>query len=153
MRKSPVAAALAAAVVLAAPAVAAAPAKYAATLTGKSEVPRGNTKAHGSATFTVAANGRSIKYTLKASGLSGRAQAAHIHLGKPGAAGPVMIAISLKPFSLPRSGTLTAKQFTKVSGASTFAQAVKAVRAGRTYVNIHTKKFPGGEIRGQIHKG
>ena len=32
-------------------------------------------------------------------------------------------------------------------------EAIKAMKAGNTYVNIHTKKDPGGEIRGQIKKG
>lgn len=33
--------------------------------------------------------------------------------------------------------------------ASEFAQILKAIRAGVTYTNVHTSKFPGGEIRGQ----
>ena len=31
-----------------------------------------------------------------------------------------------------------------------FAEAVLAIRSGNTYVNVHTVKFPNGEIRGQI---
>jgi hypothetical protein len=142
--------ALVAAALLAVPAIAASPTKLSATLNAKSEVPKTTSKATGKATFTVAANGKSIAYTLSAKGLTGPPQAAHIHLGAPGKAGPVMIAIATKQFSLPKSGKLTAKQFTKVPGASSFAAAVKAVRAGKTYVNIHTAKNPGGEIRGQI---
>ena len=34
--------------------------------------------------------------------------------------------------------------------AAEFAELVKAIRAGLTYANVHTSKFPGGEIRGQI---
>lgn len=34
--------------------------------------------------------------------------------------------------------------------ASEFAQILKAIRAGVTYANVHTSKFPGGEVRGQI---
>lgn len=126
--------------------------KLQATMNGSSEVPRTDSAATGTANFTVAANGKSITYRLTATGLSGPAQAAHLHLGKSGQAGGVMIAISTKPFSLPRQGTLTAKQFSATGSVKTFAQAVRAVRAGNTYVNIHTQKFPGGEIRGQVHK-
>lgn len=35
--------------------------------------------------------------------------------------------------------------------AGAFEEFVKAIRAGHTYVNVHTTKWPGGEIRGQIH--
>jgi Cu/Zn superoxide dismutase len=147
---SALAAAVAATAVLAVPATAAAPSKLSATLNGKSEVPKSTSKATGKATFTISSSGKSIAYTLSAKGLTGQPQAAHIHLGAPGQAGPVMIAIATKPFTLPKSGKLTSKQFTKVTGASTFSAALKAIRAGKTYVNIHTAKNPGGEIRGQI---
>jgi hypothetical protein len=143
--------ALAALVAIAVPALAAT-SKYKATLNGKQEKPPTASKATGSATFTVASNGKSIKYTLKASKLSGAPQAAHIHDGKAGVAGPVIVNICAKPCSLPKSGTLTSKQFTKAPGVANFAAAIKALKAGQTYVNIHTKKYPAGEIRGQIKK-
>jgi len=139
--------------VVAVPALAAS-SKYKATLNGKSEAPqKTNSPATGSATFTIAANGKSISYTLKASKLTGPAQAAHIHFGKVGKAGPVIIAICAKPCSLPKSGKLTSKQFAKAPGVANFAAAVKAIKSGKAYVNIHTKKHPAGEIRGQIKKG
>lgn len=31
-----------------------------------------------------------------------------------------------------------------------FAEILKAIRAGLTYANVHSTKFPAGEIRGQI---
>ena len=34
--------------------------------------------------------------------------------------------------------------------AGNFAEAVRAIRAGVTYANVHTTVRPGGEIRGQI---
>jgi hypothetical protein len=32
-----------------------------------------------------------------------------------------------------------------------FAELVRAMRAGVTYTNVHSTKFPAGEIRGQIN--
>lgn len=151
-RTSAFAAATAAAAVLAVPATAAAPTKFGATLNGRSEAPKTSSKATGTATFTIAANGKSIRYTLNAKGLTGPPQAAHIHIGKPGQAGPVVVPLATKPFKLPRSGTLTSKNFTAAPGTSSFAAVIKDIRAGRAYVNIHTKKFPAGEIRGQIRR-
>jgi Cu/Zn superoxide dismutase len=127
--------------------------KFHASLNGKQEVPKGNTKATGTAKFTLSSDGKKLAFVLKASGLTGQPVAAHIHLGKPGTAGPVIIALELKPFKLPAHGTVTAKQFVPSGNVKTFAAAIKAMGAGRTYVNIHTKKFPGGEVRGQVKKG
>jgi hypothetical protein len=31
-----------------------------------------------------------------------------------------------------------------------FDELVRAIRAGVTYVNVHSETFPGGEIRGQL---
>ena len=139
--------------VVAVPALAAS-SKYKATLNGKSERPDPTkSKATGTATFTIAANGKSISYTLKATKLSGSPQAAHVHFGKVGKAGPVIINICPKPCSVPKSGKLTSKQFARQPGVANFAAAVKVIKAGNAYVNIHTKKFPAGEIRGQIKKG
>jgi hypothetical protein len=151
MRKA-LALALAALAVIAVPALAAT-SKFKATLNGKTEVPKTTSKATGTATFTVASNGKSIKYTVKATGLSGAVQAAHVHFGKPGKAGPVVINICPKPCKIPKSGTLTSKQFAKAPGVASFAAAVKALKKGDAYVNLHTKKFPAGEIRGNIKKG
>ena len=35
-------------------------------------------------------------------------------------------------------------------GVNTFADFVPKLKAGDTYVNVHTAKNPGGEIRGQL---
>jgi hypothetical protein len=32
-----------------------------------------------------------------------------------------------------------------------FQEILRAMRAGHSYVNIHTTRWPGGEIRGQIN--
>jgi len=70
----------------------------------------------------------------------GPANAAHIHLGKAGKAGNVVV---------PLCAGATCKS--GVHGTVTLKAAVlKALKAGGTYVNIHTAKNPAGEIRGQI---
>ena len=37
--------------------------------------------------------------------------------------------------------------------AGDYAALVRAIRANATYANMHTAKFPNGEIRGQIKGG
>jgi len=70
--------------------------------------------------------------------LTGRAIAAHIHSGKVGKAGPVMVALC-GPCSNGQGGTATISH-----------RQLRAIELGRTYVNVHTVKNAGGEIRGQM---
>jgi uncharacterized cupredoxin-like copper-binding protein len=93
-------------------------------------------KATGS--FTATLNGRTLKWRLTFSHLTGRAISAHVHLGQRGKAGPVLVPLCA-PCTSPKAGTAKLTQ----------AQ-VTATKNGRTYVNVHTKKNPSGEIRGQI---
>jgi CHRD domain len=103
--------------------------------------PKGKlSKAKGTFTATVTRTGTSgvITWRLTFGKLSGRAVAAHIHSGVRGKAGPVIV-----PLCAPcRSGA---------RGRATVDESVlDALESGRTYVNVHTKKNPAGEIRGQI---
>jgi hypothetical protein len=103
--------------------------------------PKGNVRrARGTFTATITRSGTSavVAWRLTFSKLTGRAIAAHIHSGVRGKAGPVIV-----PLCAPcRSGA---------SGRATVdASVLGALEAGRTYVNVHTRKNPAGEIRGQI---
>ena len=118
-------------------------ASIATTLTSRQEVPKpkGNVRrATGSFTATVAKLGTSgtLAWRLRFSRLTGRADAAHIHVGRVGRAGPVAVALC-GPCRNGQRGTanLTAAQLT-------------ALAAGRAYVNVHTRRNPAGEIRGQV---
>jgi hypothetical protein len=114
--------------------------KLSAKLTGSQETPKTGSKGTGVFTGTVVEKGKSKTLTWKLTfkNLSGPAQAAHIHLGKKGVAGPVSI-----PLCGPcKSG---AHGSTKVT-----EKIVSAFEHHGAYANVHTKKFPNGEIRGQI---
>lgn len=113
------------------------------TLTSLQEVPKpkGNVKrATGKFTGVVAKLGTTgtIAWRLQFSRLTGRAGAAHIHVGRVGRAGPVVVSLC-GPCRNGQRGT-----------ANLTAATLAALEAGRAYVNIHTPKNPGGEIRGQI---
>ena len=117
---------------------------YKADLKGSSEVPSNTTTGTGSATVTIDSATHKITYNVTFSGLTGPATAAHIHGPAPaGKNAGVMVWLSTKgkPATSPLSGsaTLTAAQ------ASDLAN-------GLCYVNVHTAKNPGGEIRGQLMK-
>ncbi len=118
-------------------------ASIATTLTSRQEVPKpkGNVRrATGSFNATVAKLGTSgtIAWRLRFSRLTGPVSAAHIHIGRVGRAGPVAVSLC-GPCRNGRRGTATLT-----------AANLAALAAGRAYVNVHTARNPGGEIRGQI---
>ena len=79
-----------------------------------------------------------VAWRLTFSKLTGKAVAAHIHSGVRGKAGPVIV-----PLCAPcRNGAR--------GRATVDASVLGALEAGRAYVNVHTRKNPAGEIRGQI---
>ena len=75
--------------------------------------------------------------------MSGAALAAHIHLGKKGVAGNVLVPLC------PTATSASCKSPLKGS-ATLKASQIKSLNAGGLYVNVHTKKNANGEIRGQI---
>lgn len=121
------------------------PSKWAATLGTGQEVPKPKgVKAGAAGMFRVAitekggANGAT--YTLTYRNLTGRAMAAHIHRGKPGKTGPVVVGLC-GPCTSGRSGQ-----------ASVSKAVLAAMKAGSAYVNVHTARNAAGEIRGQVKK-
>jgi hypothetical protein len=118
--------------------------KVSATLNAKQEIPKQHfkvTKAKGSFTGTMVKRGGRTMLTWKLtySGLSGKATAAHIHAGKRGSAGIVLIPLCA---SRCHSG---------LKGTSIFNSSIgNQIERGATYVNVHTSKNPAGEIRGQV---
>ena len=110
-----------------------------AKLTAKQEVPAQvvkDSKAKGE--FTGKLVGRKLTWKLEYSGLTGKATAAHIHMGAVGKAGNVVV-------------SLCAPCHSGVHGKTTLTAALKkALLHHKLYVNVHTAKNPNGETRGQI---
>lgn len=90
--------------------------------------------------------------------------AAHIHVGARGVNGGVSAFFcggGGKPACPTPSGTVTgmilpsdivgpAAQGINPGEPTAFEELVGAIRAGFTYANVHTTRWPGGEIRGQL---
>jgi hypothetical protein len=116
--------------------------KVSAKLTPGADVPKptGAVGAKGAFVGTYVENktGAVLKWKLSFSGLTGPALQAHIHMGKPGVAGNVVVPLCA-PCKNGQTGT------SKISKA-----VVKALESGDAYVNVHTKKNLAGEIRGQV---
>jgi hypothetical protein len=153
-------------ILLTAPALRAADTEvFTATLLGDNEVPPINSQ--GQASFRMEI-GSTITFTLTFSGLSAPLLVAHLHFAPTKVAGGVMIflcggdsqpACPVGP-SGTITGTITAANVVAVMlgnvnqgiDAGDLTSALEAVREGNAYANMHTTKFPGGEIRGQVKR-
>jgi CHRD domain len=106
-----------------------------ATLTGRAETPKGDPDGRGTAEIKI--TGRRVCWEITVSKVQ-TIVAAHIHKGRPGVAGPVVV-----PFG---------KTF-KSKGCTTTTAAIAAAierTPSAYYVNVHNAKYPGGALRGQL---
>lgn len=130
-----------------------------ADLSGYHETPNISTTGFGE--FTAVVEDDLITYTLTYAALETDAVQAHIHFGYRHVAGGVSAFLcggGDKPACPLIAGTVTGViDPTDVIGpasqgieAGSMVELVRAIRAGHTYANVHTTRFPSGEIRGQI---
>jgi CHRD domain len=109
-----------------------------------------------------------IEYRLTYGGLEGDVTQAHIHFGNESASGGISVFLCQRgqanaPMGTPecpagRSGTVKGEiDPSDVIGpaaqgiaAGEYLELLRAIRAERTYANLHTELYPGGEIRAQL---
>jgi hypothetical protein len=136
-------------------------ASFSARLNGFREIPTLSVRGSGQFSAEIAADGDSISYTLTYRNLTGPALFAHVHLGKPWVAAGVIAFLCggggqdpCPGASGTVTGTITADDVVGPEdqgiAPGEFDELVRAMRAGATYVNVHTDAYPTGEIRGQI---
>lgn len=136
IQNSGVVVALAVSMVFAAAAAQAEMMKFTTELTGAAGVPPTDSAATGTAEVTLDTEAKTVTWVYTHDGLSGDMTASHIHgpATATEAAGPVID---------------TTTETMEGSAPITDAQAAELV-AGMYYFNVHTEKFPDGEIRGQL---
>ncbi len=134
---------------------------FSATLHGDNEVPPINSDGKAEFRMEVA---NSITFSLTFSGLSTPLVVAHLHFAPTKVAGGVMIFLcgggNQPVCPAATSGTITGTiSEANVTGpvnqgidAGDLTSALEAVHDGNAYANMHTTKFPGGEIRGQVRR-
>jgi hypothetical protein len=138
-----------------------------------------STDANGFFRASLSRDGQTVRYVLRYAGPfnannspGATVTQSHIHLGERAVNGGIIVFLCANPPAGPPptagaptpptcpategvvTGELTAADVIGPSGqgitGGEFAEFVRALRAGATYVNIHTTAFPGGEIRGQV---
>ncbi|MGE3873582.1 MAG: CHRD domain-containing protein [Parvibaculaceae bacterium] len=109
---------------------------FKADMKGASEVPATDSSGSGNAMVTLDTATKKLAWKITYDGLTGDPTAAHFHgPAAPGAnAGPV---VDISANLAEGTADLTDAQ-------------IADLQAGKWYVNIHTAKFPDGEIRGQV---
>ncbi len=133
-----------------------------ARLTGFQEFPMTLvSSASGQFRATISVAETAINFQLSYEGFDTDVSMAHIHLGAPATNGGVTIflcggggrpACPLRAGTV--EGTITAANVLALPSqdlkAGDLASIIEAIRDGATYANVHSKKHPVGEIRGQI---
>ena len=133
------------------------------TLFGVNETPSISTPGTGKFRAVIDEDSSVITFTLSYEDLTAAPTVAHIHFGERHTAGGVMVFLcggggqpacpaspaeitgSIVPANVvgPAAQGITAGEFDEV---------LAAIRAGASYVNVHTPNFPAGEIRGQLSR-
>ncbi len=142
-------------------------------LNGYEEVPSVSTGAGGEFKARISKDETRIDWELSYSDLEGAVQQAHIHLGQTGVNGGISVFLCTNlgngpagiqpcpPSPATISGTIMAADVSpnipstlaaRNQGLNTgeIDELIRAMRAGATYVNVHSTMWPGGEIRSQI---
>jgi hypothetical protein len=145
-------------------------ARFIAKLKPTEEVPAISSRASGWFKLTIDEANQSLWYELSYEGLEGTALQAHIHVGQRRVSGGISVWLcGTAPEGFPEapacpesgtvSGLITPAHITgpvnqgieaTAMEAHEFDELVRMIRRGLTYANVHSSRFPPGEIRGQI---
>jgi hypothetical protein len=149
-------------------------------LNGVQEVPVVSTTGSGTFQAVMNRDEDEIEYTLTFQQLEGDVTQSHIHIGPSQNTGPIVLWLCQTAASPAPAGTTppqcanvadaASRRANTVTGvlrasdvrplltngigngtaANEFAEVIALIRAGKTYVNVHSSMSPGGEIRSQI---
>ena len=139
---------------------------FRAVLLGFQEVPAVSTGGHGGFFLRLSPDGAALHYHLTYADLEGDVTQAHIHVGQKDANGGIAAFLcsnlgngpaGTQPCPTPPasiSGAITAADVVGPGAqgvaAGEFDELVRAIRRGVAYANVHSTKFPGGEVRSQL---
>jgi hypothetical protein len=151
------------------------PFRVSAKLVPVEEVPAVSSVARGRFKATIDPLNQTISYELSYEGLEAAPTQAHIHIGQRRVNGGISLFLCGNPPNVPPApipappacpaapatitGTLTAANIVGPVGqgielttdtTNAFAEIVDMVLDGFTYANVHSGKFLGGEVRGQV---
>ena len=126
-----------------------------AQLHGGNEVPVVVTGSAGTAVVTWNTSTRTGTYRVDVYNMPVGTTASHIHVGAPGAGGPVVINFTVPTFisnDYALSGTFACSDVVNrpAQGINSCDDFEQSLLLNNTYVNVHSTANTGGEIRGQL---
>src|SRR5688500_11760181 len=137
-----------------------------ADLHGFEEVPVISTPASGEFVARINSAKTEITWRLSSEDTEAPVQQAHLHLGQRDVNGGIAVFLCTNlgngpagtqpcpPAPATISGTINADDVIGPAGQGLdpgqLADLIQAIRPGVVYANVHSTKFPGGEIRGQV---
>lgn len=144
-----------------------------ADLVGFQEVPALSTTAHGRFRAVVDTEANTITWKLSYDALEGTVAQAHVHFGQMSVNGGISFFLCTNAGNGPAGTQACPPPPAEISGVITpdlvigpgaappapagqgiepgaFAEIAAAIRNGTAYANVHSSKWPGGEIRGQL---
>lgn len=138
-----------------------------ADLSGFEEVPALSTTGHGRFRAVVDTKAGTITFRLTYDALEGTVQQAHVHFGQKSVSGGVSFFLCSNLNNGPAgtqacpappaevTGVIDASLVVGPGGqgieAAALAEIIAAIKDGTAYANVHSSKWPPGEIRGQLH--
>lgn len=143
------------------------PRSFSGRLDGYQEDPEVvSTTGRGSFHARISNDGTMVAWELRYAELEGDILQAHIHFGRHSQSGGIIVFLCTNLGNGPAgtqacpadpatiSGVLVAADVVGPAGqgiaAMEFAEFLRALRSGTTYVNVHTSLEPGGEIRSNL---
>ena len=128
-----------------------------------------STSGYGSFKAKIDDKAQKIEYTLKYNDLEGDVTQSHIHLGRPSLTGGIMVWLcqttaattptrrradvsrgyQARSAARSRPPTCSARRH-RASRSASSTRSSQAIRAGAAYANVHSTKYPGGEIRAPL---
>lgn len=130
------------------------------------EVPSVNAPGHGAFEGTINDNDTQVDWELTYTAMEGAVTQAHLHFAQAGVNGGIIIFLCSNlgngPAGTPAcpaddghlTGSFTGDDIQTVAGQGVAPGEIfgvlRGIRTGNVYANVHTDRFPGGEIRGQL---
>ncbi len=113
------------------------------------------TNATGQANFKLSKDGTQLHYKLIAANIES-VLFAHLHLAPKGQNGPVVVTLFhpmpavMSPQGVIAEGVITSASLSGPLVGMPLSDLITAIEAGNIYVNVHSLRYPGGELRGQL---